>query len=286
MNRINVMLPVSFVFLMLFYTSVFYVGESQKALKFRLGEIIYADFNPGIHFMLPFFNNVKKFDARILTLDAKAERFLTFEKKNVIVDSFAKWRISDPTQFYTTMSGDYKQANLRLDQILKDAMRGEFGQRTIKDLVSQDRSELRWVLIERLRPVSKEFGIELVDVRIKRIDLPDEVSNSVYRRMEAERERVAREFRSQGAEQAELISAEADKESQMLIAEAYSKAENIRGRGDAKAAEIYSASYSKNKEFFAFYRSLIAYQEAFENTQDTMVLEPKSDFFRYFTQEK
>ncbi|MGR9073125.1 MAG: protease modulator HflC [Gammaproteobacteria bacterium] len=285
MNRISLFLPASLIILMLGYLSVFYVGESQKAIKFRLGKIIESDFQPGIHFKTPIINNISTFDARVLTLDAKPERFLTSEKKNVVVDSFVKWRIGDVSLFYTTVGGDPVQANLRLDQIMKDAMRGEFGLRTIKQLVSEDRSDLRGVLMTKLAPVADEYGIELIDIRIRRIDLPSEVSHSVYKRMEAERERVAREFRSQGSEKAELISAEAEKQRDVLLAEAYRKSESIRGRGDGKAAEIYSASYGKNEEFYAFYRSLSAYQASFEKTRDTLILEPKSDFFKYFSSE-
>jgi membrane protease subunit HflC len=222
----------------------------------------------------------------VLTLDTKSERFLTSEKKNVIVDSFAKWRIGDVGLFYTTVGGDDYQANLRLEQVLKDAMRGEFGLRTIKQLISEDRTELRQTLLTKLTPVAGKFGIELIDIRIKRIDLPPEVSSSVYQRMRAERERVAREFRSQGSESAESISAEADKQRQVLLANAQRDAENIRGRGDAQSADIYAKSFGKNPEFYAFYRSLQAYQTAFEKTDDTLVLKPESDFFRYFNSEK
>lgn len=286
MNPAQLLLPVSLSALILGYMSIFYVAENEKAIKFRLGEIVNSDYQSGIHFKTPFINNVSKFDRRLLTLNAKSERFLTSEKKNVVVDSFAKWRIGNVALFYTTMGGDEYQANLRLDQIMKDAMRGEFGLRTIKELVSEDRGDLRSVLLAKLSPVAEEYGIELVDIRIKRIDLPDEVSTSVYRRMEAERERVAREFRSQGAESAEQISAQADKEKEILLANAYRESEKIRGRGDAKAAGIYAASYGKNEEFYAFSRSLRAYQTSFENTQDTMLLEPKSDFFKYFSKEE
>ncbi len=272
--------------LILLYSSVFYVGESQKAIKFRLGEIIDDNFKPGLNFQIPLLNNVKLFDARVLTLDTRSERFLTSEKKNVIVDSFAKWRIANVGLFYTTMDGDAVQANLRLDQIIKDAMRSEFGLRTIKSLVSEDRSDLRRVLMNKLSPVAAEFGIQLLDLRIRRIDLPKQVSSSVYKRMEAERARVAREFRSQGAEQAELISAEAEKRRDILISDAYRKAELIRGKGDAEAAHIYASSYEKDEEFYAFYRSLQAYQASFENTQDTIVLKPNSDFFKYFSNEE
>lgn len=286
MSRTYYMLPASMTLLVLAYLSVFSVNQQEKAIMFRLGEMVDSDFTPGLHFMTPIINNVSTFDARVLTLDTKSERFLTSEKKNVVVDSFAKWRIGDVGLFYTTVGGDEYQANLRLEQIMKDALRGEFGLRTIKQLISEDRSELRKTLLAKLSPVAEKFGIELVDIRIKRIDLPQEVSSSVYQRMRAERERVAREFRSQGAESAELISAEADKQRQVIIANAQRDAEIVRGRGDAQSAEIYAKSYSKNPDFFDFYRSLQAYQVSFEKTQDTMVLKPDSDFFKFFNSEK
>ena len=279
-------LPAGLGLLLLGYLSVFYVNQQEKAILFQLGKTVSADFSPGLHFKTPFLNNVRTFDGRVLTLDTKSERFLTSEKKNVIVDAFAKWRIGDVGLYYTTVGGDEYQANLRLDQIMKDAMRGEFGLRTIKQLVSEDRSELRKTLLEKLSPVAAKFGMQLIDIRIKRIDLPSEVSNSVYQRMRTERERVAREFRSQGAERAEQISAEADKQRQVLLANAQREAENIRGRGDAESADIYAQSYGKNPEFYAFHRSLQAYQTAFEKTQDTLVLKADSDFFRYFNSEK
>ncbi|AEG00107.1 protease modulator HflC [Methylomonas methanica] len=286
MNKAQVIVPVSLAFLGLAAMSVFHVNEHERAILFRLGEIVTSDIKPGLHFKTPIINNVSTFDARVLTLDAKSERFLTSEKKNVIVDSFVKWRIGDVGLFYTTVGGDEFQANLRLDQIMKDAMRSEFGVRTIKQLISEDRSELRDTLLEKLAPTAQKFGIELIDIRIKRIDLPPEVSSSVFQRMRAERERVAREFRSQGAESAELISAEADKQKQVIVANAQRESENVRGRGDAESAEIYAKSFGKNPEFYAFYRSLQAYQASFENTQDTLVLKPNSDFFKYFSSEK
>lgn len=285
MSRTQILLPASFSLLILAYLSVFHVNEHEKAILFRLGEMVSSDFKPGLHVKTPIINKVSTFDARVLTLDAKSERFLTSEKKNVIVDSFATWQIGDVGLFYTTVGGDEYQANLRLDQIMKDAMRSEFGIRTIKQLISEDRSELRRTLLDKLSPVAAKFGIELIDIRIKRIDLPQEVSNSVYQRMRAERERVAREFRSQGAETAEQISAEADKQKQVILANARRDGENIRGRGDAGSADIYAKSFGKNAEFYAFYRSLEAYQTAFEKTQDTLVLKPDSDFFKYFSKE-
>ena len=286
MTKVQLLLPASVGFALLASASVFHVNENEKAILFRLGEMVESGYKPGLHFKTPIINNVSTFDARVLTLDAKSERFLTSEKKNVIVDSFVKWRIGDVGLFYTTVGGDEFQANLRLDQIMKDAMRSEFGIRTIKQLISEDRSELRNTLMEKLAPTASKFGIELVDIRIKRIDLPQEVSSSVYQRMRAERERVAREFRSQGAESAEQISAQADKEKQVILANAQRDAENIRGRGDAQSADIYAKSYGKNPEFYAFHRSLQAYQASFERTQDTLVLKPDSDFFKYFSSEK
>lgn len=286
MTKTFTLIPVSLVVLAAASMSVFHVNEHEKAILFRLGEIVTTDLDPGLHFKTPIINNVSTFDARVLTLDAKSERFLTSEKKNVIVDSFAKWRIGDVGLFYTTVGGDEFQANLRLDQIMKDAMRSEFGVRTIKQLISEDRDELRHTLLEKLSPLAQKYGIELIDIRVKRIDLPQEVSSSVYQRMRAERERVAREFRSQGAESAEQISAEADKQKQVILANAQREAENVRGRGDAESADIYAKSFGKNPEFYSFYRSLQAYQASFENTQDTLVLKPNSDFFKYFSSEK
>ena len=282
----HLLIPAGLGLLLLGYLSVFYVQQQEKAILFRLGKLVSTEFAPGLHVKTPIINNVRTFDARVLTLDTKSERFLTSEKKNVIVDSFAKWRIGDVGLFYTTVGGDEYQADLRLDQILKDAMRGEFGLRTIKQLISEDRSELGQTLLDKLTPVAAKFGIELIDIRIKRLDLPPEVSSSVFQRMRAERERVAREFRSQGAESAELISAEADKQRQVLLANAQRDAENRRGHADAQSAEIYAAAYGKNPEFYAFYRSLQAYQTAFENTDDTLVLKPDSEFFRYLNSEK
>jgi membrane protease subunit HflC len=285
MSTTKILLPASFSLLLLAFLSVFYVNEHEKAILFRLGELVSSDFKPGLHFKTPIINKVSTFDARVLTLDAKSERFLTSEKKNVIVDSFAKWQIGDVGLFYTTVGGDEYQANLRLDQIIKDALRSEFGLRTIKQLISEDRSELCSTLLNKLAPLTAKFGIKLIDIRIKHIDLPQEVSNSVYQRMRAERERVAREFRSQGSESAEQISAEAEKQKQVLLANAHRDGEKIRGLGDARSAEIYAKSFGKNPEFYAFYRSLQAYQVAFEKTQDTLILKPDSDFFKYFSRE-
>lgn len=266
--------------------SVFTVTETERAIKFRLGEIVAVDFKPGIHFKIPLINNVKKFDARILTMDSTPERFLTAEKKNVIVDSFVKWRIADVKTFYTSVGGDINQGNIRLDQIIKDSFRSEFSKREIKQLVSTDRSAIREALITNVSPYALKLGINIVDVQVKRIDLPNEVSSSVYQRMEAERARVAREFRSQGSEAAERIRADADKQREIILANAYRDSEVLRGEGDAKAADIFAKAYSEDQDFYAFYRSMIAYKQSLGKSGNIMVLEPDSDFFKFFKHQK
>ena len=262
--------------------SVFTVKEWERAVLFRLGEIVRSDYEPGLYFKVPFINNVRKFDARILTLDVEPERFLTAEKKNVIVDSFVKWRIGDVRRYYVAVLGDEMQARRRLEQIVKDGMRGEFSKRTINEVVSGERSQIMDILTGEANREATEIGIEIVDVRIKRIDLPAEVSSSVYRRMEAERARVAKDFRSRGFEAAERIRADADRQREIILAEAYRDAERLRGEGDARAADIYARAYRKDPEFYAFYRSLNAYQQAFGSKDDLLVLEPDSEFFEYF----
>ncbi|MDD5276612.1 MAG: protease modulator HflC [Methylovulum sp.] len=266
-------------------SSMFTVNETEKAIKFYLGKIVKSDYEPGLHFKWPLVNNVKLFDARIQTMDSNPERFLTAEKKNVIVDFFVKWRIGDVTKFYTVVAGDIDQANLRLDQIIKDAFRSEFSKRNIKQLVSTDRSAIRELLIENSKSVAADLGMEILDVQVMRIDLPEEVSVSVFRRMEAERERVAREFRSEGAEAAEKIRADADRQRVVMLANAYRDAEKLRGEGDAKSSEIYAQAYGQDAEFFAFYRSLSAYKKTFSNS-NMMVLDPDSEFFQYFKKQK
>ena len=266
--------------------SVFRVAEWEKAIMFRLGEIREADFTPGLHFKIPFINNVRKFDGRLLTKDVEPERFLTVEKKNVIVDSFVMWRILDVKRYYKAVAGDERNARLRIEQVIKDGMRGEFSKRTINEVVSGERDMIMEDLTEAANRQAQQIGIEIADVRIKRIDLPSEVSNSVYRRMQAERSRVAKEFRSRGFEEAEKIRANADRQRQVLIAEAYREAEQIRGEGDAKAAEIYADAYGKDQEFYSFTRSLKAYEETFRGGSDLLLLEPDSEFFDYFDRAK
>jgi membrane protease subunit HflC len=262
--------------------AVFTVDETQTAIRFRLGEIVEANYDPGLHFKVPFINNVRKYDARVQSLDTDPERFLTAEKKNVIVDSFVIWRIADVGRFYTAVAGDPNRANLRLDQIIKDGLRSEFSKRTLQEVVSGDRRQIMEILSTIASREAKQLGIDVLDVRIKRINLPDEVSSSVFRRMRAERERVARDFRSRGAEAAERIRADADRQSTVILAEAYRDAERTRGEGDARAAEIYAKAYGRNPDFFGFYRSLNAYRSAFSSKDDILVLQPESPFFRYF----
>jgi membrane protease subunit HflC len=262
--------------------SVFVVNERDLAIKFRLGEFERADYKPGIYFKWPFINNVVKFDRRILTLDTTPERYLTLEKKNVIVDAFIKWRISNVSNYYKTMSGDETRAAERLSKVINDGLRAEFGKRTIQEAISGERSQIMSVITAQIEAQVKQFGIEVVDVRIKRIELPEEVSSSVYRRMEAERSRVAQELRSRGAEAAERIKADADRQKTVILAEAFRKAEQLRGDGDAQAAQIYAKAYSKDERFYQFYRSLDAYRNVFNKPEDVLVLDPQSEFFKYF----
>jgi membrane protease subunit HflC len=262
--------------------SLFTVNEREKALLFQLGKIKRADFPPGLHFKIPFINEVRKFDARLLTMDAEPERFLTVEKKNVIVDSFVKWRIRDAAAFYKSTGGDERRAELRLAQVIKDGLRGEISKRTIKEVISGERAQIMESMRIAANVKAQEFGMEVIDVRVKRIDLPAEVSDSVYRRMEKERATVAKAFRSRGEEQAKIIRAEARKRVDIMLAEADRDSERIRGEGDAKAAEIYAQAYNKDPEFYAFYRSLNAYKNTFKDRSDLLVIEPDSDFFQYF----
>lgn len=266
--------------------SAFTVDQREKVILLSLGKIERTDFEPGLHFKIPFINSVRKFDGRVLTMDAEPETFLTAEKKNVVVDAFVKWRIKDVSTYFTAMGGDERLANVRLSQIIKDALREEFARRTIQDVIAGDRAEIMNIATVTADKKSREFGVEVIDVRIMRIDLKGDISDSVYRRMEAERTRVAKDFRSKGAEQAERVRADADKQRTVILAEAYREAELLRGQGDAKASEIYAKAYSKDREFYAFYRSLMAYKSSFKSKEDIMVMKPDADFFRYFNSQK
>ncbi|MEE4290423.1 MAG: protease modulator HflC [Cycloclasticus sp.] len=262
--------------------SIFTVDQREKVIVFRLGEIVRTDLEPGLHFKFPFINNVKKYDGRIQTLDSRPERFLTSEKKNVIVDTFVKWKISNVDNFYRAVGGDPRQVDTRLNQFVKEGLRAAFSKQTVKETISVGRDKIRLGLVEDINLLGKGLGIDIIDIRIKRIDLPEEVSASVYKRMESERERVARDFRSRGKEAAERIKADADKQGEIILATAYKESQELRGKGDAQAAKTYASAYNKNKEFFAFYRSLDAYRKSMGSGNDLIVLEPTSDFFKYF----
>ena len=279
----NFLLILVGVALLVVMSSLFIVDERQAAIKFQLGEIVESDYEPGLHIKAPWpINNVRKFDKRILTLDTRPERFLTGEKKNVSVDFFVKWRIRDAAKYYTSFMGDERQAGLRLLQIVNNGLQLEFDQRTIKQVVSDDRSVMMADLTTKANSEVEQFGIEIVDVRIKQIELPEEVSSSVYARMRAERERIAKEFRAQGQEAAKGIQAVADRERTVILAEASRDAEILRGEGDARATEIYAEAYGKDQEFYEFYRSMNAYRESLGSAQDILVLEPNTEFFKYF----
>lgn len=278
----RLLLPLIFIVVAGAAMSAYTVDEREKVLLFSLGEIKQADLEPGLHFKVPIVNNVKKFDSRILTLDARPERFLTSEKKNVTVDFFVKWRIDDVSQYYRSTRGQERAAQSRLSQIIKDGLRNEFAKRTIQEAVSGERQEIMQAINESSNTLAAELGIDVVDVRISQIDLPDEVSDSVYQRMRAERARIAKELRAQGQEEAEKIRADADKQRAVILADAYKVAQQTRGEGDARAAEVSANAYEKNAEFYSFYRSMESYRKALSGGNDVMVLEPDSEFFRYF----
>jgi modulator of FtsH protease HflC len=262
--------------------STFTVDQRQNALVFQLGEVVSVKTKPGLYFKLPLVQNVRYFDTRILTMDAAdPERFITSEKKNVLVDSFIKWRVIDARQFYVSVGGDEMRAQIRLNQTVNDGLRAEFGKRTINDVVSGAREEIMSIIRAKADQDARKIGVQVVDVRIKRVDLPESVSENVYRRMEAERKQVANELRSTGAAEAEKIKADADKQKEVIVAEAYRDAQRVKGEGDAKASAVYASAYGKNAEFYAFYRSMQAYRESFKSKNDVMVLDPSADFFKY-----
>ena len=268
-------------------SSLYTVNETQVAIKLRLGEIVSVENKPGLKFKTPFVNNVVSVDKRIQTLDSAAESFLTVEKKNVVVDSYVKWRIVDTEKFYISTGGAMASANLRLAQNNQDALRTEFSKRTIIEVVSDEREAIMATVKTKLKTIAEdEFGIEVIDVRIKRIELAQEVRNSVYSRMETERKSIANKFRSEGAEEAEKIQAFADKERTIILANAYRDSEKIRGEGDAISASNYAEAYSQDVDFYSFYRSLESYKKSFSDQGDILVLNPDSEFFRYFNPSK
>jgi modulator of FtsH protease HflC len=268
--------------LILLSMSMYVVDQRQNAILFQLGEIVGVKTEPGLYFKVPLMQNVRFFDSRILTLDAgEPERFITAEKKNVMVDSFIKWRIVDVKQYYISVGGDEERAKTRLLQTVNSSMREEFGKRTIHEVVSGERDQIMDVLRTKTDADARKIGIEVLDVRLKRVDFPLEISDSVYRRMDAERKRVANELRASGAADSEKIKADADKQRQVILAEAYREAQKTKGEGDAKATALYAAAFGRDAEFYAFYRSLEAYKQSFKDKNDVMVLDPSSAFFKY-----
>jgi len=262
--------------------SVFYtVDEREKAIVIRLGKVIRFDDEPGLHWKWPVAEEVRFFDGRIVALDEHSERYLTKEKKSLIVDSFVKWRISDTLKYYLTVQGDEATANTRLRQLVIGGLHTEMGKRTLHEIVAGERDDIMEILRTSANKAANEFGITVVDVRLKRVDLPEKVSESVYLRMEAERTRIAKEHRAKGAEEAEKIRADAERRREILLAEAYRDGERIRGDGDAKAAAIYARALKRNPEFYTLYRSLSAYRKSFKGKEDVLILDPSSEFFKY-----
>ena len=266
------------------FGAVYRVDMRQKAIVFQFGEIVRSDDVPGLHFKVPFINNVQKFDARIQTMDAAPESYLTKEKKNLVVDSFVKWRISNAADYYTTLGGLKANAENRLAQRVNDALRQEFGKRSVPQVISGDRVEIMDVVRETTDQETKSLGIEVVDVRLKRVDLDTTISIGVYQRMEAERSRVAKDLRARGAEAGEKIRADADRQRAIILAEARRQAQQTKGEGDAKATAIYADAFTRDSEFYRMYRSLNAYRATFNSPDNLLVIEPKSEFFRYFNQ--
>jgi len=281
-TRSTSMLIVLAIVLIFASSSLYVVQETERAVKLRFGRLVNADIAPGLHVKIPLAEKVRKFDARVLTLDAEPESFFTVEKKRLIVDAYTKWRIQDVDTYYKSTGGNEDVAHNRLASRINDGLRNQFGERTLHEVVSGERD----LLMERIKDylnttVRQSLGIEVLDVRVKRIDLPTEVSEQVFRRMKAEREKEARELRSKGAEEAEKIRADADRQRTIILANAYREAEQARGEGDAQATSIYAEAYNRDPEFYAFQRSLKAYRESFANKGDVLLVDPDSDFFRY-----
>ncbi len=266
-----------------FFSFTFQVDQRQTAIKLKFGKVDKANLEPGLHFKIPVMNTIEKYDNRILTLDAPPTEFPTNEKKYVIVDFFVKWRIDDVERYYLATGGQESRANQRLELILVDGLKNEFGTRTIQEVVSGERAEIMDVIQVQSNIEAQNFGIQVVDVRVSKIDLPETVSDSVFKNMRAERDRVAKDFRARGREQAEVIRATADKERTVILANAYKEAEQVRGDGDAQSAKIYADAFTQNEEFYSFTRSLKAYTNTFHQTNNNvLILEPDSEFYRYF----
>ena len=269
--------------LLLLSMSMYTIDQRKAAIKFQLGEVIAVQTKPGLYFLVPLLQNVRLFDTRIQTMESRdPERFLTSENRNVLVDSFVKWRVIDVRQYYVTVGGDPVKAEARLAQTVNDALRAQFAKRTVHDVVSGERDQIMSVVAKKVDEDAGRIGVAVVDVRLKRVDFVPEISADVYRRMESERKRVANELRATGQAEGEKIKADADRQRQVIVAEAYRDAQRIKGEGDAQASRIYAEAYSKNPEFYSFYKSLEAYQQSLRNRSDVLVLDPSSDFFRYF----
>lgn len=279
-NILKFGIPVSILVVWLFFT--FTVDERQKAILLKFGEIIESNYEPGLHWKIPVLHNVKKFDDRILTIDARPSSFFTGEQKDLIVDSYVKWRIADVVEYYKSTAGDERRAGELLYQVINNGLRDEFGKRTIQEVVAGDRGEIMNIMTEQAAKKAETLGIEVIDVRIKKIELPPQVSESVYDRMRTGRERVARDIRSKGSEAAERIRADADRQSSVILAEAYRDSEMVRGEGDAIATDTYSKAFGKDREFYKFYRSINAYSKNFSSENDVILLQPDSEYFKYF----
>ena len=286
MNRLVTIFVAGFIALMLLSSTVFVVDQRRFAIVFALGQVRDVITEPGLHFKLPPpFQNVIYLDKRILTLDTPdADRFITAEKKNILVDAFMKWRITDPRLFYVSFNGDESRARDRMSQIIKAALNDEITKRTVREVISGERGAVMAAVQQKVVAEAKEIGVGIVDVRLKRVDYIDQINNSVYERMRAERVRVANELRSTGAAESEQIRADADRQRTVIIAEAFREAEKIKGDGDAKATAIYADAFGKNPEFAKFYRSLEAYRASFKDRNDVLVMDPNSEFFKYFKQ--
>ncbi len=281
-SKFSVIAIILFV-LVLITSGIFYtVDEREKAIVFKFGEIIRADDKPGLRIKIPFINSVKYFDARIQTMDAEPELYFTIEKKGLVVDSFVKWRILDTKLYFVSVGGLSSSASKRLRQLTNDGLKTEFGKRTVTEVISGDRGVIMKIVQENTNREAEKYGIEVIDVRLKRVDLVKEISQSVYDRMEAERGRVAKDYRARGAEAAERLRADADRKTQIIVAEAEREGQIKRGEGDAEATRIYAEAYTQDAEFFSFYRSLEAYKNTFKNKDAMMVVDPESEFFKYF----
>jgi membrane protease subunit HflC len=286
-TNVAAVLAGTLVVLVILSLSLFVVDQRQNVIVLRFGEIVKIIKEPGLAFKLPILDNVRYFDVRVLTIDTpEPERFLTSEKKNVLVDLFIKWRIAEVEKYYISVSGEEARAQTRLLQTINDGLRAEFGNRTVHDVVSGERDKIMELMRQKANEDAQKIGVEVLDVRLKRVDLPNEVSESVYGRMKAERTRVANELRSTGAAESEKIRADADKQREVIIAQAYRDAQRMKGEGDAKASAIYARAYEQNPEFYAFYRSLEAYRQSFKSKSDVLVLEPNSEFFKYLKNSK